>query len=513
MYAQGFAVNYLAHAFESGVKDNGAKKTAVRSSDVFKNVLENNLRSEEIKQLPEKHASKKYTETGKNITKDGFSLKEGADAGESKKLLKADCNSDTEPVSMDIPFEKTVFHDEDDIKKGIAVECIAGLLGMEVPELIAVLQEAGIDADELLSRQGLDRLVDKLVNSLEINPEQKKMLESLLTQVNKHIEALLDDKGTALQLEPGKEGRIEVKSIVEKIIHTINQENTFNEELQTNQEGLRTDRQQIVAGRIDRSTTEAQGFDSIATGTIETEDAKYAKDIESTASEAGDSYDLKKNGNEKKLHFLEEGDGEESKGSRLPGIENANSIYGNGNQETNINGVVNFRNIVNDTALDQHSTAAVARDGENALIHKDEVISQIVNKAKIVLSEDKSEIIMHLKPDHLGKLSLKIVTEHGMVSARIVAENLQVKQILESNMQILKDSLEKQGMFIQGFSVSVNQERSQFSGGNGWNDKAGKDRKALTGIYQENTSVAEAAEIERRISPYEWNGSSIDLTA
>jgi len=64
-------------------------------------------------------------------------------------------------------------------------------------------------------------------------------------------------------------------------------------------------------------------------------------------------------------------------------------------------------------------------------------------------------MVIDLKPEHLGKLELKIVTERGMVVAKFVAENEQVKAALESNMNMLKESLEKQGFLVEGFSVTV----------------------------------------------------------
>jgi len=67
----------------------------------------------------------------------------------------------------------------------------------------------------------------------------------------------------------------------------------------------------------------------------------------------------------------------------------------------------------------------------------------------VVLSGDKSEMVIDLKPEHLGKLELKCY-RRGMVVAKFVAENEQVKAALESNMNMLKESLEKQGFLVEG---------------------------------------------------------------
>jgi len=70
-------------------------------------------------------------------------------------------------------------------------------------------------------------------------------------------------------------------------------------------------------------------------------------------------------------------------------------------------------------------------------------------------------MVITLKPETLGKLTLKVVTENGIVIAKFAAESQQVKEIIEANMQQLKDSLQNQGLSIQGFSVSVGQERKK----------------------------------------------------
>jgi len=105
------------------------------------------------------------------------------------------------------------------------------------------------------------------------------------------------------------------------------------------------------------------------------------------------------------------------------------------------------------------STAAT----ETVNITAKDIIEQVISSSKVILSDDKSEMVMNLKPDSLGKLMLKIVTEKGMVMAKFTVENNQVKEVLESNMQLLKDSLEKQGLNVEYINVSVGHDNSRES--------------------------------------------------
>lgn len=94
-------------------------------------------------------------------------------------------------------------------------------------------------------------------------------------------------------------------------------------------------------------------------------------------------------------------------------------------------------------------------------INNDEIIGQVVKKIASSNVSNKAEMVLELKPESLGKLTLKIVSENGLIAARFMAENNHVKQIIESNFQMLKDALEQKGYTVQGFSVSVGQDSAE----------------------------------------------------
>lgn len=115
--------------------------------------------------------------------------------------------------------------------------------------------------------------------------------------------------------------------------------------------------------------------------------------------------------------------------------------------------------------LPQDISPSLKTDNVNSYLYdrqmSQNVTNQVTMKIRLMAGENKQELEMHLKPDNLGKLSLKIVHERGEVLARITAENEQVKSILESNMQLLKDALEKSGYSVQSLDVSVGNQNSE----------------------------------------------------
>lgn len=113
--------------------------------------------------------------------------------------------------------------------------------------------------------------------------------------------------------------------------------------------------------------------------------------------------------------------------------------------------------------------AIIAEPVRTQTYSKAEVTEQIVEKAETMIREDKSEMVMQLRPESLGKISLRVIHERGEIIARFVAESEQVKAILEGNMQLLKDSLQKSGVMVQSLEVSVGQQGREQQ--RGWNDR------------------------------------------
>lgn len=84
-----------------------------------------------------------------------------------------------------------------------------------------------------------------------------------------------------------------------------------------------------------------------------------------------------------------------------------------------------------------------------------EVINQIVTKAAVILQSDKTSMTMQLNPEHLGKVAVSVTAEQGVIKGQFVAENLQVKEMLEASMVQLKAQLEEQGIKVDKIEVAL----------------------------------------------------------
>lgn len=101
-------------------------------------------------------------------------------------------------------------------------------------------------------------------------------------------------------------------------------------------------------------------------------------------------------------------------------------------------------------------------------IQSDELFDQIVERAKLMVKMNGAEMKIDLKPDSLGKLSIKVMFEDGLVTARFVTDNHQVKQMLESNLGTLRHNLENQGLKVDRTEVEVQVGNQPDFGAGNW---------------------------------------------
>ena len=130
----------------------------------------------------------------------------------------------------------------------------------------------------------------------------------------------------------------------------------------------------------------------------------------------------------------------------------------------------NFENLEdfhgsNVTSLDNVTKAfseTLVKTEAHRNVNQTEIINQIVQKMKAgIIKENISELKITLKPDYLGEVSLKVISENGIVSAQFNAENQKVKEIIESNFNQLKDMLNEKGIEVSEISVSVDDKQQE----------------------------------------------------
>ncbi len=92
-------------------------------------------------------------------------------------------------------------------------------------------------------------------------------------------------------------------------------------------------------------------------------------------------------------------------------------------------------------------------------IQETEILQQIIKKAGLTLRNGHAEMHVLLRPEQLGRVKMALEVEQSMVFARFQVENYQVKQIIETHLPLLKQSLNEQGISVEQFEVWVGTEQ------------------------------------------------------
>jgi len=403
---------------------------------------------------------------------------------------------------------------------GDLLHVFAQVLGVDINDLQKLLKEADVTSEELNSMESITENVNRLSEVLGLNSEQQdplaKMLQMTFAEISSITETQTDsvheatlsyviDSSISAKSEDsqqpsdiiGNGGAPAENSLFESIADKLNlkikeklDELTFK--LQTDDISLQDELKQLIQPLLEKKNLKTQ---------------QQLQQI--VSADAGD--------NSEQVIAVADADAKT--------MDSEDDATGNGAKTDNETVIQQPISVIDETTA-QEPIAAILPDqisgtktiesaaGKTTIAAK-EIVNQVIENAKVILTPDKSEMVMDLKPDSLGRISLKVITENGIVMAKFVAESQQVKEVLEANMQLLKDSLEKQGIGVEGFSVSVRQEANQSS--RDW-EKFQHGRKSNYARETIQSGVVEGSLISfvgasGSSNPYQWGNSTINLTA
>ena len=127
--------------------------------------------------------------------------------------------------------------------------------------------------------------------------------------------------------------------------------------------------------------------------------------------------------------------------------EAVHNLQESSSQTTQANPAVSFQTTLQEAAEAQPTALAAPQ--------KDyEVAKQIVEQARLLRMPEQTEMVIRLKPEHLGELTLKVsVAASGAVNAAFHTDNASVRAIIETSMIQLKHELQAQGLKVDNVGV------------------------------------------------------------
>ena len=83
------------------------------------------------------------------------------------------------------------------------------------------------------------------------------------------------------------------------------------------------------------------------------------------------------------------------------------------------------------------------------------VLGQIVDKMRLSSKKGGHEIRINLRPETLGQIQLKVLTQDHSITVRMVADTPAAKEIIENNLGQLRADLNAQGLSVERLDVDV----------------------------------------------------------
>lgn len=209
---------------------------------------------------------------------------------------------------------------------------------------------------------------------------------------------------------------------------------------------------------------------------------------------------LKRQGQPQQQNEAEDGSAVIKQGTQLP--ENADFDVATVTKEpVPQQPLAGAQNIMNTMGVQQ--TAAVQQPDEVQQVRDPyNVMQQIVDQAKLIRSNENTEMVIQLNPKHLGELTLRVsVSTNGAVNASFHTDNPTVRGLIESSMVQLKQELQAQGIKVNNVEVYSGLSQDFFAG-----SQAGQQ-----GLYQQEARNAQSNML--RAAAFEDDAEALSITA
>lgn len=122
--------------------------------------------------------------------------------------------------------------------------------------------------------------------------------------------------------------------------------------------------------------------------------------------------------------------------------------------------------------VDAHGSRTVTADKagvsellfQGADIPETATVKELARDIVMEFTEGNNEMKLRLKPEYLGNITVEVKADSDALTMVMRTENAHAKQLLESNVEALKEALSQHGLMIDGFTVDVGEDGAESSG-------------------------------------------------
>lgn len=446
------------------------KTESLEHMDVRAEQSLDNGRKENLSSVAEDGSSKEYNALESTEKKDLTQASETDDVSGKTEITESVVQTEEEP---EIPEEviqamNVLFVD--------ILQVIAEYTGKNPDEIINMMQELGLESADLLNSDNLNDLITGLMgkdNIMELltDTDMSSMIKNLVDEINDLKSQFTDN----FNMSPET-----VRSNFDET--PLTQELSKPEVLQPVEENVvPTDvkepekKQEPVVSQEDLKSLNAKEEPvSVKTaGEVSTEDNRTLSEMRENANQNPDS----------------------SMSGEKKNSENNNDTDVQKNSVVMMSDMLEgIKTIVSESLPEDTGEFAANR-----------IVNQILDNIHMNAKPDMTSLEMQLEPEHLGKVTISIVTKAGHITAQIAAQNEVAKEAIESQLNILKDNLNHQGIRVEAIEVTIAshgfEENLEKGGDSAGEQKEFKNKKTI--------SAKELAEINGELSEEQVNEETV----
>lgn len=139
-------------------------------------------------------------------------------------------------------------------------------------------------------------------------------------------------------------------------------------------------------------------------------------------------------------------------------------------------------------------------------LNTSDILNQIGSKFEQLKDGQTTKLTMTLRPSDLGRVTVELTKGANGISTNIIAQNSQVKELLDKNIDILKQQLANQGISVQNIQVKTVESNSETSfTGNFFN----QDKESEGGFSQNSSSRQNNQNQRQEARQFEYINSNI----
>jgi len=134
----------------------------------------------------------------------------------------------------------------------------------------------------------------------------------------------------------------------------------------------------------------------------------------------------------------------------------------------------------------------------------EDMFSEIVKQFTLIVNKGGGEARIVLEPQTLGNIKLNVKLHHSEVNTHIVVDNMTLKDLIQSKLTVLQDSLLSQGFTLGSFSVEVKEQNTS-------SQMSADGKNSGVGVKQREESI-EADQQVVHIADLPWISTVVNIT-